>query len=997
MKKLAIAIGLLIVLAVIAIALLPFVVDVNRYRSQIQAELESKTGRPVSLGHMELKVFPFAFRVQDFVMGEDRAFPQTHAFAQAKEVYVSARLIPLIQGQVDIDSLELRKPVIELIRNRQGVWNFASMGKASLTGTSPSSQGHALTLANLKVIDGQVAITDQQKKQPRAIYDHIDLAMQGFASGKQFPITFAAHMPGAGAETISFKGSMGPLQENNFAATNFAGDLKLDQVSFSGLEKFLNSASPAMSGLDFNATGTTHISSANGNVTSNGDLTLANGRVNGVEIGYPISMDYNLAADLNRDQFTIQKGSLKLGATPLSVTGTVNAAPTPAVVELKVNASNASIAEVARLAAAFGVAFNPRMQVNGKLDADLTARGPANNPALNGTMSARELVISGKDLPQAVQVTGVNLAITPELLRSNEFVASTGSTSVKANFELRNYTAKNSSMDGALHANNAQLGELLNIAKAYGVSAVEGMSGTGPVSLDLRVQGPTKNPEAMTYSGDGTLQNDTLNVPTLTKPIHIKYANLRFSQNIVMLDRAEFALGSTNASGQMTLKGLAGNAAPQVQFALNADKFDVTEWQQMLVNGPVQNKKTAFSMSMSIVPLAEAQKNTIAHSRASAASSSLLTRVTGNGTVQVGTVVYDQTTLTNVKSNVVMDHGVIKLSPFTAQVFGGSETGSIVMDTRPTPATYSVTTKLDHVDANQLLSSVSSIKKTLYGMLAANTNASFTSGGGSSDIARTLNGTASLNLQNGKIAHIDLLNELASIGKFVQTGKASEPFTNLVKLTGDFNIKNGVAQTNNLNAVIDGGSLAARGAINLATEALDMQVTAVLSKEYSQTVGGTGIGGYLSTALANNKGELVMPILISGTFSQPRIVPDMKRIAELKLQNLLPSGNNPGALTTGILNGVLNRGTQGNGGQSNSVMGNVLDALGGRNKTNQDQLPQGDQKQPKQDNTEQPQQTSNPLNDILNSVMGTQQKKQQSTPPPPQQNPPPTQQPPPKQ
>ena len=404
---------------------------------------------------------------------------------------------------------------------------------------------------------------------------------------------------------------------------------------------------------------------------------------------------------------------------------------------------------------------------------------------------------------------------------------------------------------------------------------------------------------------------------------------------------------------------------------------------------------------MSLVPQAEAQKNTMASSRASAASSSLLTRLTGNGTIEVGTVIYDQTNLTNVKSNVVMDHGVVKLSPFTAQVFGGSESGSIVMDTRPTPSTYSVTTKLDHVDANQLLSSVSSVKKTLYGMLAANTNASFTSGGGSSDIARTLNGTASLNLQNGKIAHIDLLNELASIGKFVQTGKASEPFTNLVKLTGDFNIKNGVAQTNNLNAVIDGGSLAARGAINLATEALDMQVTAVLSKEYSQTVGGTGIGGYLSTALANNKGELVMPILISGTFSQPRIVPDMKRIAEMKLQNLLPSGNNPGALTTGILNGVLNRGAQGNGGQSNSVMGNVLDALGGRNKANQDQPPQGDPKQPqqqKQDNTDQQQQqNSNPLNDILNSVMGSQQKKQQSTPPPPPQQTPPPAQPPPKQ
>src|SRR5207302_1281522 len=190
------------------------------------------------------------------------------------------------------------------------------------TPRSASGSPSGLTLANVKVVDGQVAITDQQKQQPRAVYDHIDIDVSDFGAGKAFPASFAAHMPGAGAETISFKGKVGPLQENNFAATNFDGELKLDQLSFSGLQKFLGAA--ALSTFNFSATGTTHVSSSNGNVTSSGDLTLADGRVHGIEIGYPISMDYNIAADLAHDQYTIQKGSLKLGSTPLSVTGTMN-------------------------------------------------------------------------------------------------------------------------------------------------------------------------------------------------------------------------------------------------------------------------------------------------------------------------------------------------------------------------------------------------------------------------------------------------------------------------------------------------------------------------------------------------------------------------------------------------------------------------------------------------------------------------------------------------
>ncbi|MCU1310679.1 MAG: hypothetical protein JWO20_1804, partial [Candidatus Angelobacter sp.] len=48
MRKLAIAVGIVVVLVVIALAALPFVLDVNKYRPRIQAELEQRTGRSVS-------------------------------------------------------------------------------------------------------------------------------------------------------------------------------------------------------------------------------------------------------------------------------------------------------------------------------------------------------------------------------------------------------------------------------------------------------------------------------------------------------------------------------------------------------------------------------------------------------------------------------------------------------------------------------------------------------------------------------------------------------------------------------------------------------------------------------------------------------------------------------------------------------------------------------------------------------------------------------------
>ncbi|HUS18651.1 MAG TPA: AsmA family protein [Terriglobales bacterium] len=902
MRKALIAVGVLIVLIVVAIAALPFAVDANRYRGKVQSELQARTGRPVSLGQMRLSVFPFAFRVENAIIGEDKNFASSQPFAQVGELFVSAKLIPLMRGDVQIDSLELRRPRIELIRNRQGVWNFSTMNSTKPQNppattpqpqpepqTQPGSQGRKLSLAELKIIDGQVALTDQQRNQPRAIYDHIDLQLNDYAPDKKFSFELAAHLPGAGAQRLSLDGEAGPMRSDTPSATDFKGSLKLDEVSLSGLKKFLNSQ--ALENIEFVASGKAEVENKAGLVTSSGDLKLEKGRVNGVEIGYPVTADYNVTADLNSELYKIGRGTLKLGATPVSVVGTINGSPTPMVLDLKVDASNASISEAARLAAAFGIAFNPGMDIKGKIDAALTAKGAANKPVMNGKVSTHELVITGKGLPQAVQVTNVDLALTPTTISSNEFVATTGSTATHVNFVLNSYASDNSSIDATVRADGAKLGELLSIAKASGISAVEDMDGSGAVNLNVRVQGSTRKNAALNYSGSGTLRDGSISLPSFTKPVQVRQADIKFSQNAAIFDNVVFALGSTNARGSMSLKGLNPGATPQLQFALNADKFDATEWQTLMRNQPVPAKTAAI---FELIPTAYAAR---------VAEAPLMHRLVGNGTVDVANLIYDKLQMTNAHSNVNLDHGVVKLAPFTAQLYGGAVNGTMVMDTRPTPAVYTVSTKMDRVDANQLLSAVSKADKILYGLLAANANTNFT-GTTSDNIASHLNGNIQLNLQDGKMANLDLLNQLAAIGKFGAQG-TTQPYTNIVKLTGNFDVKNGVARTDNLNAVIDAGSLAAKGAIDLANQTLDMQVTAVLSQPFSQSVGGNNIGGYLTTALANSKGELVMPVIITGTFTNPKVAPDVRRLAQMKLDNLLPSMGSPGSLTTSILGGLL--------------------------------------------------------------------------------------------
>jgi hypothetical protein len=223
------------------------------------------------------------------------------------------------------------------------------------------------------------------------------------------------------------------------------------------------------------------------------------------------------------------------------------------------------------------------------------------------------------------------------------------------------------------------------------------------------------------------------------------------------------------------------------------------------------------------------------------------------------------------------------------------------------------------------------------------------------------------NVTNGQLKNVNILNEISKVGKFLNSAPAQSggSGTTLHKLSGTLNIVNGVANTNNLTAALDAGSLSANGALNLVSQDINMHMTAVLASGVSQSVGGSKVGGYLNTALSNNKGELVLPVLVTGSMAHPLFAPDVEAMAKMKLSNLLPTSGDPSKATSGLLNGVLGN----KGGAVGGILGGVL---GGQQQQQpkqgqQQQQQQGQQQQPKQGQQQQ-QQQQNPLNSIFDQL-----------------------------
>ena len=425
----------LIILGVVVIAVVLLLVvgatllNVDHFRPKIQAELQTKLQRQVTLGQLHLRLIPLSLKVDSLTISESPAFSSSQPFATSQEVYASAGLFSLLSGNPKISELTLSKPHIELIRNAQGVWNFSTLGQsatstpaapattpAAPSGGSSGSGGETLTLDRFGITDGQLAVTDLKVKSPRAIYNDIDITVANYAAGKPFDLDAAIHFPGQGKEQVAFKGKVGPLapQAQELPVN---GQLSIEEVALAGLNSFAAGTIPPHT--DGTATGSAAVSSQGGAITAKGTLKIDNAVIQGKKLSAPVDAQYNLSFDQNSSKLSIASSTVRLGPTAVSLSGLVNNGTTPAGLDVKLGTVNASITELSRLASLFGGATNNNDAVKGTVTADLSITGNVKSPQVRGTITSPSIQA------QEIALTNVksNVTMVNGVLEANPLVA----------------------------------------------------------------------------------------------------------------------------------------------------------------------------------------------------------------------------------------------------------------------------------------------------------------------------------------------------------------------------------------------------------------------------------------------------------------------------------------------------------------------------------------------------------------------------------------------
>jgi uncharacterized protein involved in outer membrane biogenesis len=116
----------LIVVAMLLSAFLfavPALINVDRYRGQVISYLQQKTGKQVEIGRLGLTFFPLSIQVDAFGVKNPTLFPHGYVVKVAR---IDARLdaAALMHREIVIRSLVLDNPVINLISDPDGPWNF---------------------------------------------------------------------------------------------------------------------------------------------------------------------------------------------------------------------------------------------------------------------------------------------------------------------------------------------------------------------------------------------------------------------------------------------------------------------------------------------------------------------------------------------------------------------------------------------------------------------------------------------------------------------------------------------------------------------------------------------------------------------------------------------------------------------------------------------------------------------------------------------------------
>ncbi len=235
-----------------------------------------------------------------------------------------------------------------------------------------------------------------------------------------------------------------------------------------------------------------------------------------------------------------------------------------------------------------------------------------------------------------------------------------------------------------------------------------------------------------------------------------------------------------------------------------------------------------------------------------------------DGKVKVDKLKAHGATIENLDVHILAKNGIVKIDPLGLNLYQGNISSTVELNVQKNDPRTKMTLEANGIQAGPLMKDALQ-KELIEGTLKADLGLSMT--GETPDmIKQTLTGQGELLFVDGAIVGIDLAGMVRNIKTSFGMGEQlqEKPRTDFAELKIPFTAKNGLVNTRGTSLISPLIRTLATGNVNLVKELLDLRV----EPKFVTTLKGQG------DTLARS--GVMVPVLITGSFSSPKIRPDLQ-------------------------------------------------------------------------------------------------------------------------
>lgn len=892
MRKLIIAVGVIIVLLIGAFIIVPGLIPSDVYKEKIETQLSKELGRQVTIsGDVRVQSFPLIRAKTNGVRIENYDGFSEETFLTVEELEARIRLFPLLSKRVEIAGFNLIKPEINLVRLSDGRTNWESLAKNEDAKTDaepakPFARDGRLNsldpqIEAFNLIDGQISYNDALSGKSYEAAD-IDgsLSLPGLSNPLKMDLS------------LTYQGERGEIELTldsvraflDGQEAPFKADIKTGFADISADGKFL--ASPEMDfevALDSEITDPGAIQNLSpkeipylgllNTLKAKGNFSQVAGLIKATDT------DIEAEGDALNGRFT---GSATLGDTAVldgetnfEITNFAALKPylpedTPNLDMLQSLDGKASLSGTTDGFTAKSIEANVKgkdfsAQFNGT--ADYSEAGIK----ANGTFETD--IQNASALTTAAQIESPYAALLSKLKASGQVSYSPDLISV-TNLEA---TASEGAVNGSYKGN---LG-LADSPKADGKFTLD-IPGFTKVAPALPTETPySKSIKTIKASGDITTEGETFILRDLQAALSEGLLNATFSgQGKYALNdatalslngaltseitdvRALAALNGTELSPDtesgsiyetFSIKGNISGTSEKLTLSKAEFGFDEIKGSgalsatlrepRPLVEGnislqgldlrPYMASYSTQNPSGEIQPWSQEPLNLAPFKS-----------VDANLDVTTQNVITDRLKLGQTQMDVTLRDGVLKANLPKVALYGGNGKMDLTFDASKSVPSLALTAGLNELNGNSFLSAIAGFTKASG---EAKTELSITSSGRSqAELMKGLNGQGGFGLLDGQIQGIDATKFLTGLDEALKSrslpsGIGSSQITKFKDLIGLFEINDGVVSINEFNLAAIGVSANGAGTIDLGQQNMDFRFRPRLTGENANKLGSFGI------------------------------------------------------------------------------------------------------------------------------------------------------------